>query len=391
MNVLAGRYEVVRELGSDGTRTSFLARDRTTSRDVVVTQVVLSHDLAAADELAREAEALRTIEHPSVPALVEYRPVELASEAMLVRAYAPGESLFARTRSDTELLAIVERVIDVLAEVAPTVHGALAAERIVVDGDRVALVGFGAASTTTSDLAALASLLEGRAGLRSVAEALRAPNASFRVVRTAISTTRESATSPSADEVSAMRESAELDAKRAAERERAERADRQAKQRERDEKRGGRVRVDDAESGTTITIGRGQSSWLLFLVGIPMLGVIFVLPFAMAMGMIALVVGLPILALFAAALGHATRPHRLLLTKRGDYVLHRGDPRKPVTIGRTSTLTAQLTTFSKQGAVFGLNGTNVFSAWHPMSSVDVDTLQGALRRYNIEVTNVRGG
>lgn len=394
-HVIANRYEVVRELARSGPRSTYLARDRTTSADVVVSQVALGDDpdadtaIAAVDALSREADSLRAIDHPGVPAFVEYQPVELSREALLVRAFAPGQPLAARRRTDVELLAVIEAVVAILADIAPKTHGALSPHRIIVDGDEVALVGLGSAEPVP-DLVALASLLADRPALRSLADALRAPSASFRGASIAIAASRNAvAKTPSADDVAAMRARAEADAKRVEERERAEQARIAEKQRARDRSRRGRVQVDTVADGSTITIGRGSSSWILFSIVPSMLFALIGTPLLVSHGLVTLAITLPVVGLLLLGLRYITRPHRLLLTSRGDFVVHRGDPRKPVCIGRIDELRVQITTFTnRRGAVLGLLFPSYSHGWHPLSTADVDAFTNAARPHDLEVQKV---
>ncbi|MDX2087153.1 MAG: hypothetical protein SFX73_04860 [Kofleriaceae bacterium] len=391
--VIANRYEVLREIGGEGHRLVRYARDRTSNAEVVVTQIALdgrAEVLAAIDALAREADVLRSIEHPCVPPLVEFQPVEISADARLVRRKAPGEALSKLTHSDTELLGIVEQVLAILSDIAPATHGALNAEHIILDGERVHLIGFGRG--TELDLHGLATVVEPRPSLRQLADALRAPNASFRTARVAIEAARTAlANSPSADEVARMRERAEAGAKLADTAEHEKRNRERERQAAHDHERAGRVRVDDATDGTTITIGRGQASWIVFAIVPPFLWVIFGLPALIASGAWTLVITLGLVGLIVAGLLWVTRPHRVLLTTRGDFVIHRGNPRKPVAIGRTEAMHVQVTTFRKsKGAVVGLYFQTGLApqAWHPFTSIDVQRMRAVFDRYDVRVQSV---
>ena len=160
--VLAGEYQVVRELGRGGMGVVFLARDLVLQRLVAIK--VLRHEFAANEEwrerFRREARIKARLQHPSIV------PVHSFGEAVgeragnqlplcyLVMRYVQGESLAARMDRDGALDATITRQI--LTDLAQAldyahrdgiVHRDLKPENVLLDRDtgRAMLTDFGVA------------------------------------------------------------------------------------------------------------------------------------------------------------------------------------------------------------------------------------------------------
>ncbi|HEY6060069.1 MAG TPA: protein kinase, partial [Gemmatimonadales bacterium] len=89
---LAGRYEVVRELGRGGMSVVFLARDLRHSREVAVK--VLRPELAASlgtERFLREIQVAAALAHPHIVPLFDSG--EAGGCLFYVMPYVPGESL----------------------------------------------------------------------------------------------------------------------------------------------------------------------------------------------------------------------------------------------------------------------------------------------------------
>lgn len=153
--LIGDRYEVERELGKGGFGTTYAALDRETGRRVAV-KVLQLHRVSewkAVELFEREARVLRTLEHPGIPAYVEFRPLEDERQAYLVQALAPGENLEAvlatRRFTEAELIELTRRVLailDYLTRLHPVVvHRDVKPANILLDQDgTVSLVDFGA-------------------------------------------------------------------------------------------------------------------------------------------------------------------------------------------------------------------------------------------------------
>ncbi|MFT5359310.1 MAG: serine/threonine protein kinase [Polyangiales bacterium] len=114
--VLGGRYELLYELGQGGFGTTHAALDRETQRKVAVKILDLHRveEWKSVELFEREAEVLRTLDHPGIPAYVEFRPLEADKTAYLVQALAPGKDLLRvlqeRRFDEDALLDLSERV-----------------------------------------------------------------------------------------------------------------------------------------------------------------------------------------------------------------------------------------------------------------------------------------
>jgi len=112
---LAGRYEVVRELGEGGMATVYLARDLKHNRDVALK--VLKPELAAvvgAQRFLAEIETTANLRHPHILPLFDSG--EADSFLYYVMPYVEGESL--RERIDRERQLPVEEAVRIAIAVA---------------------------------------------------------------------------------------------------------------------------------------------------------------------------------------------------------------------------------------------------------------------------------
>ena len=158
-DLIYDRYELVRELGTGGQATTWLARDLATETDVALKELALDRvvDWKSVELFEREGQALASIDHPQVPDYVDAFHIEGeedGSRFFLVQEYVAGESLAARiergVRIDVEDAAdMLESLLSVLAYLhersPPIIHRDIKPSNILVDeGGEPVLVDFGA-------------------------------------------------------------------------------------------------------------------------------------------------------------------------------------------------------------------------------------------------------
>ncbi len=131
--LLSDRYEIIRELGTGGAGTTYLARETATGREVVakLLHLRLLGDWKTVELFEREASVLRSLHHPCIPAYVDFFPAERdgTQQFVLVREYVAGTSLQARVESgwrgtEDEIRAIgarLARIVDYIHAVRPPV------------------------------------------------------------------------------------------------------------------------------------------------------------------------------------------------------------------------------------------------------------------------------
>lgn len=158
-DLIYNRYELVRELGTGGQATTWLARDLATQADVALKELALDRvvDWKSVELFEREGQALASIDHAQVPDYVDAFHIEGdddGSRFFLVQEYVAGESLAQRigggVRMDVEEAAdMLESLLSVLAylheRTPPIIHRDIKPSNILIDesGEPV-LVDFGA-------------------------------------------------------------------------------------------------------------------------------------------------------------------------------------------------------------------------------------------------------
>ena len=153
--LIGGRYRVERELGAGGFGTTYAAIDEASGEQVAVKVLDLHRvdSWKAVELFEREARVLQTLEHPGIPAYVEFRPVEAEKQAFLVQTLAPGQDLLRalQTRRFTEddLRDLTERMLHILQYLGErhpvVVHRDIKPANILIDeSGTISLVDFGA-------------------------------------------------------------------------------------------------------------------------------------------------------------------------------------------------------------------------------------------------------
>ncbi len=158
LEIIGGRYELIRRVGRGGMGAVYLARDRALGDQVAVK--VLSEARPAAARFARECAILASLRHERV---VRYRDhgVTEGGSAWLVMDWLSGSDLAARIAQSPLHLEEALRVLRDAAEALAAVHAAGIVHRDVkpsnlflVDGalDRVKLIDFGIARAPGSSV-----------------------------------------------------------------------------------------------------------------------------------------------------------------------------------------------------------------------------------------------
>lgn len=150
---LAGRYDIVREIGRGGMATVYLARDRRHGRDVALK--AYHPDLAAAsasgtDRFLREIEVAARLSHPNVLSLHDSGEVD--GLPWYVMPYVDGESLADRIEREGQLsIAEAIRIARLVAgglqhaHDQGVVHRDIKPDNIMLSGQSVMLADFGIA------------------------------------------------------------------------------------------------------------------------------------------------------------------------------------------------------------------------------------------------------
>src|SRR5437868_3565369 len=148
---LAGRYDVLKQLGAGGSAFVFLARDTRYNRDVAVK--VLRPEIAGvigAERFLREINTLAVLQHPNILPL--YDSGVLEDLLFFVTPYVSGLSLRDRLVAETflpldDVLRIVSQVAEALdyAHGHGVVHRDIKPENVLLQADHAVLADFGIA------------------------------------------------------------------------------------------------------------------------------------------------------------------------------------------------------------------------------------------------------
>jgi hypothetical protein len=155
--ILTDRYEIVRELGRNPASATYLALDRHTGLHAVarVLNVGLVTDWKALELFEREAEVLKSLHHPRVPAYVDSFRADLEGNPrfVLVREYIDGTDLQEMVDqgwrgTEEQIRAIGRQLVEVVAYIhslrPPVIHRDIAPRNVVARPDgEIALVDFG--------------------------------------------------------------------------------------------------------------------------------------------------------------------------------------------------------------------------------------------------------
>lgn len=148
---VAGRYHLVKQLGSGGAAHVYLARDFTLGRDVAIKMLRAEFkDARIAVRFLREIAFLTALDHPGILPL--YDSGEENGVPYLVTAYVDGPTLRTRLVKQTvlpldEALRIARDLAAALdyAHVHHIIHRDIKPENVLFDGDRTVLADFGIA------------------------------------------------------------------------------------------------------------------------------------------------------------------------------------------------------------------------------------------------------
>jgi hypothetical protein len=92
-----------------------------------------------------------------------------------------------------------------------------------------------------------------------------------------------------------------------------------------------------------------------------------------------LLVSLASLLAFVALIMFLTRAYRLRLTRAGDFVLYRGNPRRPLWIGRTDQLQCEIVMTMKGDRMAVLRFDGKMKHWYPVAPFAASALRDAFR------------
>ncbi|MDJ0620764.1 MAG: serine/threonine-protein kinase [Calothrix sp. MO_192.B10] len=133
--ILNERYQIEQELGRQTGRRTYLAQDLQSQERVVVKLLLLGQDFDWQDLklFEREAETLKTLEHPAIPRYLDYFELDTADNKGfgLVQSYVAGKSLEShlisgRTFSESEVKELAIALLEILRYLhqlkSPVIH-----------------------------------------------------------------------------------------------------------------------------------------------------------------------------------------------------------------------------------------------------------------------------
>jgi serine/threonine protein kinase len=164
--ILHGRYEIQKPLGSRAGRQTFLARDLQTQTQVVIKRLTLGKEFQWQDLklFEREAGILQTLSHPAIPRYLDYLDIDSPTYKgfALVQSYVDAKSLeehlkAGRTFSEAEVKQLAKALLEVLIylhqQSPPVIHRDIKPSNILLTNrsshsvGQVYLVDFGSVQT----------------------------------------------------------------------------------------------------------------------------------------------------------------------------------------------------------------------------------------------------
>ncbi len=151
-----GEYELVSKQGVGGFGITWRAKDLADGSDVVVKVLRLERmdEWKSMDLFEREARALQRLDHPDIPAFVDYFPLDDGSSLALVQRFVEGRSLqacidAAQRFDDSAIERMLRGLLEVLVYLhglnPPVIHRDIKPGNVIVRPDGgVSLVDFGA-------------------------------------------------------------------------------------------------------------------------------------------------------------------------------------------------------------------------------------------------------
>jgi eukaryotic-like serine/threonine-protein kinase len=123
MDILNDRFQIEKTLGKKAGRQTLLARDLHTQEQVVIKLLTFGNEFEWDDLklFEREAETLKSLDHPSIPRYLDYFELELPNGKgfALVQSYIEAASLeqqlkAGRSFTETEVKQLAEELLDIL-------------------------------------------------------------------------------------------------------------------------------------------------------------------------------------------------------------------------------------------------------------------------------------
>ena len=174
--IVGGRYRVLEALGEGGMGTTFAAEDTETGDRVALKALSMRSlgDWKILELFEREARVLESIDHPGVPAYIDYLSADDGDAFVLVQELVEGRSLAERVAEgwrpdEEEVRRIAREVLETLAYLhgrnPPIVHRDIKPQNVMLrDDGRVALVDFGAVKDRARAEGSFASTVVGTYG-----------------------------------------------------------------------------------------------------------------------------------------------------------------------------------------------------------------------------------
>jgi len=164
-DILNNRYKIIRQIGQGGTAKTYLARDSSTNKEVVLKVVDMKDltDWKVLELFKRETKVLKALDHPNIPDYIDNFQINQLENSLfvLVQEFIDGSTIkhlimSGHRFSNSEIIDILMNLLEILVYIhnlkPAVIHRDINPKNIIITKEgTVFLVDFGAVGSIVRD------------------------------------------------------------------------------------------------------------------------------------------------------------------------------------------------------------------------------------------------